>query len=303
MKPRISRRRRALRWIIAIIAIAVVGLYIVLPVSFGVAAVAPGKETVGSPPAGFERVSLNAGDDVTLAGWYSPPANGAAIILLHGAGGSREAVRPLAELLSRNGYGVLALDQRGHGESSGGTNRLGWQGTSDVGTAVAYLQGRQEVKTIGGLGWSMGGEVLLGAAADYPAIRAIAADGASRRSTQELTALPSERPLIRSFTARVMYATVQLLSGDKPPAPPLLDSMRAAGSTAFLLIAGGANSLEARFNELFAETIGESAVLWVAPEAPHTGAFDRYPSEYEQRLIGFFDAMLLGGNASADTQS
>ncbi len=198
-------RGRALRWIIAIIAIAVVGLYIGLPAAFGIAA----------------------------------------IILLHGAGGSREAMRPVADMLRRHGYGVLALDQRGHGSSGGATNRLGWQGTIDVGAAVDYLQDRGGVKAIGGLGWSMGGEVLLGAAADYPAIKAIVAVGAWRRSTGELLALPSERPLVRNFTARVMYATVQLLSGDRPP-KPLLDSMVAAGSTAFLLIAGGAKSLPRR---------------------------------------------------------
>jgi len=49
----------------------------------------------------------------------------------------------------------------------------------------------------------MGGEVLLGAASQYPSITAIAADGATRRSTEELLALESERPLVRNFTARV----------------------------------------------------------------------------------------------------
>ena len=51
----------------------------------------------------------------------------------------------------------------------------------------------------------------------------IAADGATTRSLDELLALPSERPLVRNFTARVMYAAVQILSGETPPVP-LLDS-------------------------------------------------------------------------------
>ena len=44
---------------------------------------------------------------------------------------------------------------------------------------------------------------------------AIVADGATRRSVDELLALPSERPLVRNFTARVMYAAVRILMGRK----------------------------------------------------------------------------------------
>jgi hypothetical protein len=88
------------------------------------------------------------------------------------------------------------------------------------------------------------------------------------------------------------FAAVQTLSGDDPP-EPLLDAMVEAQSTAYLLIAGGSNDLEVAFNELFAETVGERAALWVAPGAAHTGAFSRYGDEYEKRVVAFFDAALL----------
>jgi pimeloyl-ACP methyl ester carboxylesterase len=291
-KRKLASPKGIVRLVVIVLLTVLIGLYIGLPVGMGVAVVIPGKESVGPPPQGFEVVTLSAADGVELAGWYTPPENGAAIILLHGAGSSRAALRPYAEMLARYGYGVLALDLRGHGESSGKTNRLGWQSTPDVGAAIAYLQARPGVERIGGLGLSLGGEVLLGAAGEYPALRAIVADGATRRSVEELLALPSERSLYRNFTARVMYATVGALSGERPP-EPLLDSMLAAQSTAYLLIAGGANQLEVDFNELFAGTVGERARLWVAPGAGHTGAFARYGDEYEQRVIAFFEETLL----------
>ena len=221
MKSNILARHRWLRWIVYFLLAVIIGLYILLPVAVGVFAVIPSRATVGPAPDGFEAVTLKTADGISLAGWYHPPDNGSAIILLHGASGSREAVRPYAAMLARQGYGVLALDQRGHGESGGKTNRLGWQGTADVGAAIAFLQAQPQVKRIGGLGLSMGAEALLGAAADYPALAAIVADGATRRDLDELLALPSERPLVRNFTARVMFATVQLLSGEKPPRPLL----------------------------------------------------------------------------------
>lgn len=282
-----SLPRRLLRWIGFLILAAIVVLYIALPIGMGAAATAPLKSAVGAPPIGFQTITLNTEDGVSLAAWYAPPTNGAAIIVTHGAGSSREAVRGYAEMLARHGYGVLAIDLRGHGQSAGTSNRFGWQGTRDVGAAVAYLQSQSAVKSIGGLGLSLGGEVLLGAASTFPAIRAIVADGATQRCVEELTALPSEQPLYRNFTARVMYAAVQVLTGETPP-KPLLDSMREAVDTRFLLIAAGADEPEVTYNEFYGDTIGARAGLWVAPAAAHIEAFSRYPAEYEQRVVEFF---------------
>ncbi len=283
--------KRLLRGLVITLLVVVTLLYLALPAGMGVFALLPGRESAGSAPDGYQAVSLMTDDGVELQAWYIPPENGAAIILLHGAGASRQSLLPYAAILSRHGYGVLAVDLRGHGASAGRTNRLGWQGSRDVGAAVAYLQSQPDVQSIGGLGISMGGEALLGAASQYPAIQAIVADGATRRSTEELLALPSERPLVRNATARVMYAAVRLLSGESPPLP-LLESMLAASSTRFLFIAAGYNALETAFNRHFNDALGSRASLWIAPDTDHTGAFTRYPQEYEQRLIEFYDAAL-----------
>ena len=293
MKLKLPNRRRAVRWIVILIVVAILALYLVMPAVFAIVVVFPYKESVGAPPEGFTEIELAAEDGVTLKAWYAPSTNGAAIILLHGAGNSREGARDHAVMLAEHGYGVLALDMRGHGESGGTTNRFGWEGTRDVGAAVAFLRERETSNLIGGLGLSLGGEVLLGAASAHPDVRAIVADGATQRSVAELRALESERPLYRNFTARVMYATVQLITGQEPPRP-LLDSMREAKATTFLLVAAGKDETEVRFNEMFASTVGERVTMWVAPDAGHTRALSRYPDEYEQRVIAFFDAALLG---------
>lgn len=298
MNPQRPSSLRLLRWLLLLAGVLVLALYIGLPAAMGIAAVFPARSAVGPPPPGATAVSLPLAEGETLAAWYIPPANGAAIILLHGAGGSRESLRPYIELLREAGFGVLALDARGHGQSAGPTNRLGWGGTADVGAALAFLQAQPRVTAVGGLGLSMGGETLLGAAATYPALRAIAADGATRRSTAELLALPSERPLVRNFTARVMYATVQALSSDSPP-PPLLEAMLAADATRFLLIAGGENELEVAFNQLFAAALGKRAELWIVPGAGHTAGLSRDPAAYTERVIRFFSDTLLPDASSA----
>jgi pimeloyl-ACP methyl ester carboxylesterase len=299
MDSRLSEHRRMIRRICLLALTAVLAVYVALPVAFGIAAVFPVREAVGAPPEGFEEVSFTTADGILLAAWYAPPANGAGILLLHGAGDSRETVRSYADLLVRNGYGVLAPDLRGHGESGGATNRFGWQGTRDVGAAVRYLEEQDGVESIGGMGLSLGGEVLLGAAADYPQITAIVADGATHRSAAEMHALASERTLYRSFTAQVMYATVQAATGTEPP-KPLLDSMIEAESTGFLLIAGGNEPAEIAYTERFAEALDGRATLWIAPDAGHTGAFARHPGEYERKVIDFFDASFPDAPVSGD---
>lgn len=290
MNRRLARTLRVLGWVVLGLVLAV---YIGLPTAMAVAAVWPSRAQVGAAPEGFEEVTLTTSDGVELAAWYAPPRNGAALILAHGAGGSRESLRRQAEMLAARGFGVLSLDQRGHGRSSGRTNRLGWEGTRDARAATDYLLAQPTVRRIGALGYSMGGEVLLGASGSCPEIEAMVADGATRRSTPELMALPEKRTLAESFTARVMYLAVRMLTWQRPPSP-LLDEMSRSKASSFLLIAAGENDLEVKFNELFANTLGARAELWVVPGVSHTGAFDRDPAEYERRVVSFLERQLTG---------
>jgi hypothetical protein len=201
-------------------------------------------------------------------------------------------VRPYAEFLARNGFGVLALDLRARRERRQNEPH-GMAGYPGRRCGCRILQSQPEVQADRRVGHIDGGEILLGAASQYPVIQAIATDGATRRSTAEPLALESERPLVRNFTARVMYAAIRLFSGEIPP-KPLLDSMVESGSTRFYLIAAGNDDLEVSFNQLFAMTLGDRASLWIAPDVEHTGAFRLYPQEYELRLIEFFQSELAG---------
>ncbi len=282
---------RFLRWVGVALLVAVFGVYLGLPFVMGVVAIVPGGGTVGTAPVGAQSVTLETDDGVTLDAWYAPPAAGTAIVLVHGAGSSREGVRRYFEFLVNHGFGVLALDLRGHGTSGGKTNRLGWESTHDVAAAVEFLHGRDEVKRIGALGLSMGGEVLLGASGDLPDIQAIVAEGATRRTVDDIMAMPSERSLVRNFTARVMLGTVGLFR-DEDEARPLLESMRASGATRFLLIPARAEPLEITANELYASELGERATLWIAEEGGHTGALSAYPDEYVGRVVSFFNMQL-----------
>ena len=95
-------------------------------------------------------------------------------------------------MLVRHGYGVLLLDARGYDGSEGDPNLFGWAGARDIDAGLGWLQSRPDLAggRIGGIGFSVGGEVMLEAAASTPELLAVVSDGAGvpPRSARTLSA-------------------------------------------------------------------------------------------------------------------
>ncbi len=87
-------------------------------------------------------------------------------------------------MLAENGYGVLLFDRRGEGASDGDGNLYGWGGARDIDAAVDFLKKRADVDPgrIGGIGFSVGGELMLEAAAGNQDIAAVVSEGAGTRT-------------------------------------------------------------------------------------------------------------------------
>ena len=90
-------------------------------------------------------------------------------------------------MLARHGYGVLLFDRRGEGSSDGEPNAFGWGGDRDVKAAIDFLQPRPDVDRdrIGGIGLSVGGEMMLEAAAETDDLKAVVSEGAGARAFSE----------------------------------------------------------------------------------------------------------------------
>ena len=291
------------RWLQALLVLAIVvaisQLVLVPAINVSVVTHAP-RETV--PPAsmlalrGARDVSFSAPDGVRLRGWYVPSRHGAAVILLHGSHGDRTSTEDYLRFLSRAGYGVLAFDARGHGQSGGHTNALGWQADRDVAGAVAFLRRQQGIdpNRIGMLGLSMGAEVALRAAANGTPLRAVVADGAGAATTGD------NRLVSHGWSAPLYYAVswltmrqAELLSTYDEPAP--LKSIVGRIEAPTLLIATNWND-EITFNRKFRALIGSNARLWYVPDSGHTRAFREHPARYTARVENFLAAALLDGS-------
>ena len=165
-----------------------------MPVAFAIVANHKARAPVARADLGrpYVDVSLTTSDGLRLAGWYVPSRNGAAVIAFPGRSGPLRHAR----MLVRHGYGVLLLDRRGEGASEGDFNARGWGGEPDLHAAIAYLRTRPDVHDgrIGGLGLSVGGELLLQTAARDPGLRAVVSEGAGLRSAAEQKHMPDTPP-------------------------------------------------------------------------------------------------------------
>lgn len=278
---------------IKLVFIIILLLYVVFPIGIGLYATFKFNKSVGNTPEGFRNISLKTSDNVTLSSWYAPSKNGAVIILIHGSTSSRDSIRKHAEMLVENEFGVLAFDMRGHGESTGdGATAYNWNGTQDVKAAVDYLLTQDDVKHIGGLGLSLGGEVLLGAVSSNKEIKAVVSDGASYRTIDDYLILPSNRSFVRSYTTKLMYLSVKVISNVEEPIR-IIDSIDKAKDTSFLFIASENVKKEIEYNTYFNNLIKDRSQLWIIKDANHIQGINIEKENYTKNVVDFFNTHLI----------
>jgi dienelactone hydrolase len=268
------------------------GLYFVLyPIGEAYVVTHSARAYVPTPELGaaYEDVAFTTSDGLRLEGWYVPSNNGAAVIVFPGRKGPQKAARVLAS----HGYGVLLFDRRGEGESEGDPNALGWAGTRDIKAAIAYLQARPDVDEgrIGGVGLSVGGEMMLQAATETSDLKAVVSEGAGMRSLREAVHLEGSDRWIAAPVWGLVTAAAALFSSDLPP-PSLTELSGDISAPVFFIYATPGQGGES-LNTQYYETAPEPKQIWAA-EGGHTGAIDDVPDEYERRVVAFFDRELLG---------
>lgn len=242
----------------------------------------------------YEEVNISGSGGTRLAGWYIPGQLGAAVILLHGYSGNRLGVMFHAQNLAEAGFGVLMMDLRGHGHSGGqGTFARGGNMIGDTQAMLNYLQKQPEVdpQRIGVLGVSVGGTMALQAAARLRQLAAVVSDGAGPATHKDL--LPPRSMLARVFLPfNKLFFQMADRSAPVPPLPPNKEIVSRIAPRPVLFISTGKGD-EAYLNERYFAAAHEPKTLWFIPDAPHAGAWNRYPEEYADRIISFFEEHLL----------
>ena len=284
--------RRYLRRALVGAAGMLVGVMVVFPLvsSYGYTHI--GRAVVPEPDLGadFEEVSFATDDGLELTGWYVPSKNRAAVIAFPGRKGPQGQTR----MLVRHGYGVLLFDRRGEGDSEGDPNSLGWNGDRDIKAAIAFLRDRPDVDAdrIGGIGRSVGGELMLETAAETDTLKAVVSEGAGIRSVREATVAPLNAAVLAVPFWGVTSAGTAVFSNHTPP-PNLTDVVdRISPRPVFFIYAAKGQGGE-DLSQDFYESAEEPKAVWEVPKGGHVGGLEAMPREYERRVVGFFDDALL----------
>ena len=172
----------------SLVAGIVAAYLIVLPfyISYVFTHVARGFVPAPALGTAYEDVTFTTSDGLELKGWYVPSKNRAAVISFpgrEGRSGRRGCSRGTATACSSSTDAARA-------RARATPTRFGWAGERDLHAAVAFLRTRPDVDPdrIGGIGLSVGGEMMIEAAAESDGLKAIVSEGAGIRSIREARA-------------------------------------------------------------------------------------------------------------------
>jgi fermentation-respiration switch protein FrsA (DUF1100 family) len=236
----------------------------------------------------FQEVELVTEDNVRLSGWYTPPTNGAVILVAHGYGDKR--TEHYYTLFASHGYGVVAWDFRAHGKSEGEFSSLGYYEVLDAKAALDFALAQPGVEHIGAWGGSMGAVTMIRATAQYPEIEALVADSPFATLEDEMdlrVPFPLMRSLIRFFAEEQSSVTIDSVR-------PVDDIARISPRPVFLIQGLGDGMVPLDSAERLYEAAGEPRQLWTEQDVPHLNMYSFYKTRYTKRVIEFFAVSLLG---------
>ena len=145
--------------------------------------------------AAHEDVSFTTSDGLRLEGWFVPSRNGATVIVVPGRSGPQK--RPGCSFATATA--CCSSTVAGKARATAIRTSSAGEAKRDLHAAAAYLQSRPDVdpERIGAIGLSVGGEMLIHAAAHSDAFAAVVSEGASGQSVRDELANPdlSERIL------------------------------------------------------------------------------------------------------------
>lgn len=291
-------------FLIAIIAVALLSICII---SFYVSKrlASPPRKTGSWSPKDlgfdFEKVEVKTQDGLTLRGWLIPRGSEKTVIVVHGYTSCKWDewyMKPVIDILARNNFNVAVFDMRAHGESDGDKTTLGYREVDDIGSIVNYLKERGLAKSLGIIGYSMGGAITLMSLARYEELKAGVADSpyidirASGRRWIERVGAPLRYILLAS------YPLIMRLTASRAGASPeklVMYQYARSITKPLLMVAGRQDDLVAideirRFYEEVRK-VNNNVELWET-SSKHVSAIQDYPREYEERIVSFFNRWL-----------
>jgi fermentation-respiration switch protein FrsA (DUF1100 family) len=243
----------------------------------------------------YETVTFPAREDaVEIVAWYvpAPQETDQVVIVVHGIRACRldPTVLLPAGMLHNEGFNVLLIDLRNHGDSEivDGRTAVGSREYLDVLGAFDYLleQGFQPEK-IGLLGMSLGAGTSIIAFGEEPGIAALWSDSAFA-DIDETVQDEVSRSGYPAFLASAGLNVAALLGINAREHSPLEEISRHNNRPIMITHGDADTRLKVDFAYDLHAAAGPNAELWILEDMLHVQAVYRYSEEYQQRLGEFF---------------
>lgn len=223
--------------------------------------------------AGFNEVKIATEDGERLDGWWrSPPQGYGVVLFLHGTPGTVPDQVWRLDQLKQSGLGILAIDWRGYGGSTGQPTELGLR--ADARAGFDFIRAAAPHSRIAVFGESLGTGPAVALARDRPVAGVLLnAPYASVRRLFELRGPPIPyRWLMRDpFDSEALIggvtAPILMLHGTADPAIPVEEARRlyvAAREPKAIFIADGVGHLDA-WEAGGGKLALEALARWTAP--------------------------------------
>ena len=268
-----------------------------------------------------EDLEVRAADGVLLRGWkvHAAQPNGSWVLLFHGVADNRAGVLAQAQLLLKEGYSVVMMDSRAHGQSEGPIATYGWLERSDTRAIVDALVSSERnrfttVQTsspnlprtgigtvpspfhIFALGESMGAGIALQAAAAEPRIEGVVAEASFANLTEAaydyagFRRYPWLGKTLLAPGAWMMVYRGQSLAGFPAAEVSPVRSVAARAFPVLLICDTDDVALPCRHTQMIYDAARGPRQMWVVPRAFHTAALAYQPAEFRRRVLAFYES-------------
>lgn len=247
----------------------------------------------------YETVSFPAREDrVKISAWLvkSTTPNGRVVIVVHGGDVCRRNTSVLlpAGMLANNGFDVLLIDLRNHGDSEVVSGRFTAGATEYRDALGAFdwlvVQGYAPEK-IGLMGVSLGAATSVDAFGAEPGIAALWSDSAFADISSVIDDQLAMYGIPGFLKGGVML--VARLNGTDLNAMVPVEAITHTNGRPVMLVQGTADEwINVRAAYRLYEASGGTADLWIVDGTRHVEAMFIYPDEYARRMVAFFNAAL-----------
>lgn len=251
----------------------------------------------------FREVTFPARGEpsITIHAWWvpGPKADGPAVVAVHGWGSCRRdpAILVPAGMLHREGFGVLLIDMRNHGDSTRDDGRYGFGSVEyrDVLGAWDWLVAQGILAMRIGLFGQSGGAaaVVVAMGEDSHVAAGWEESGAADTATAAVEEL--RRNKYPEILAPAAIFWMWLFGHDVVNRSPLNEAHR-IGTRPFQVVHGTADERVAPHHATDLEAVLQVAYpasrIWLIDGAQHVQGPFLVPAEYERRLGAFFHAAL-----------